>query len=84
MESANLTHHILSRYNEDLDKLRNSVLQMGGVVEQQLSDAVAALLSGDSRLAEQAAQRDHEINGLEVAYRRTLRTHPGHAQSRGV
>ncbi len=67
MESANLTHHILSRYNEDLDKLRNSVLQMGGVVEQQLSDAVAALLSGDSRLAEQAAQRDHEINGLEVA-----------------
>jgi phosphate transport system protein len=67
METTNLTHHILSRYNEDLEKLRNSVLQMGGVVEQQLSDAVAALLSGDSQLAEQAAHRDHEINSLEVA-----------------
>ncbi|MGH8263065.1 MAG: phosphate signaling complex protein PhoU [Steroidobacterales bacterium] len=67
METANLTHHILSRFNEDLDRLRNSVLQMGGVVEQQLADAVAALLSGDSRLAESAAQRDHEINSLEIA-----------------
>jgi phosphate transport system protein len=67
METANLTHHILSKYNEDLETLRNSVLQMGGVVEQQLSDAVSALLSGDSKMAEQAAQRDHEINSLEIA-----------------
>jgi phosphate transport system protein len=67
MDTTNITHHILSRYNEDLEQLRNSVLQMGGVVEQQLSDAVAALLSGDSQLAEQAAHRDHEINSLEVA-----------------
>jgi phosphate transport system protein len=67
METANLTHHILSRYNEDLEKLRSSVLQMGGVVEQQLSDAVSALLSGDSEMAEQAAHRDHEINSLEIA-----------------
>jgi len=67
METANLTHHILSRYNEDLENVRNSVLQMGGVVEQQLADAVAALLSGDSELAERAAHRDHEINSLEIA-----------------
>jgi phosphate transport system protein len=40
---------------------------MGGVVEKQLEDAVAALLSGDSALADQAAHRDHEINALEVA-----------------
>ena len=66
MEAANLSHHISSRYNEDLERLRNSVLQMGGVVEQQLADAVAALLSGDSQLAKQAAHRDHLINGLEV------------------
>ena len=66
META-LTHHISSRYNEELERLRNSVLQMGGVVEQQLADAVSALLTGDSELADRAAQRDHEINGLEVA-----------------
>jgi phosphate transport system protein len=67
METANLTHHISSRFNEDLEKLRSSVLQMGGVVEQQLGDAVAALISGDSQLAEQAAHRDHLVNGLEIA-----------------
>jgi len=67
METASLTHHISSRFNEDLEGLRNSVLQMGGVVEQQLEDAIAALLSGDGALAEQAAYRDHEINALEVA-----------------
>jgi phosphate transport system protein len=67
METASLTHHISSRFNEDLEKLRSSVLQMGGVVEQQLGDAVAALLSGDSQLAEQAAHRDHLVNGLELA-----------------
>jgi phosphate transport system protein len=67
METANLTHHILSRFNEDLEQLRTSVLNMGGVVEQQLADAVTALLNGDSQLAEQAAHRDHVINGLEVA-----------------
>jgi len=67
VETANLTHHISSRYNEDLERLRNSVLQMGGVVEQQLADAVKALVNGDSQLAEQAAHRDHVINALEVA-----------------
>jgi phosphate transport system protein len=67
METANLTHHISSRFNEDLEHLRTSVLQMGGVVEQQLADAVTALVNGDSRLAEQAAHRDYLINGLEVA-----------------
>lgn len=67
METAGLTHHISSRFNEDLEKLRSSVLEMGGVVEQQLGDAVAALLSGDSELAEQAAHRDHLVNGLELA-----------------
>jgi phosphate transport system protein len=67
METASLTHHISSRYNEDLERLRNSVLQMGGVVEQQLADAVSALLTGDSELADRAAHRDHEINALEVA-----------------
>lgn len=67
METANLTHHISSRFNEDLGALRNSVLKMGGLVEQQLQDAVAALLSGDSELAARAAHQDHIINALEIA-----------------
>ncbi len=36
METADLTHHISRLFNEDLEKVRNQVLQMGGFVEQQL------------------------------------------------
>ena len=36
METADLSHHILSRYNADLEGVRTGVLQMGGLVEQQL------------------------------------------------
>lgn len=67
MDTSNLMHHTSRRYDDDLEQLRSSVLQMGGLVEHQLSDAVKALLEGDSQLAEQAAHRDHLINGLEVA-----------------
>ena len=40
METADLTHHISRRFNEDLEKVRNQVLQMGGFVEQQLQKAI--------------------------------------------
>ena len=36
METADLSHHISRRFNEDLEKVRTQVLQMGGFVEQQL------------------------------------------------
>ena len=40
-------HHISAQYNEELEDLRNRVLNMGGLVEQQIADAVAALVDGD-------------------------------------
>ena len=48
METADLTHHISRRFNEDLEKVRNQVLQMGGFVEQQLHKAITALVEGDT------------------------------------
>jgi len=30
METADLTHHISRRFNEDLERFGNQVLQMGG------------------------------------------------------
>jgi phosphate transport system protein len=67
METADLTHHISRRFNEDLEKVRSQVLQMGGFVEQQLQKAVAALVEGDSRLGESVALDDYKVNGMEVA-----------------
>ena len=48
METADLSHHISRRFNEDLERLRNKVLTMGGFVEQQLQKAITALVEGDS------------------------------------
>ena len=67
MEPEDLGHHISRRFNEDLEKLRTQVLRMAGFVEQQLEQAVQALIEGDSKLGEQVALGDHKVNQMEVA-----------------
>jgi phosphate transport system protein len=67
METSDLSHHILSRFNADLEGVRSGVLQMGGLVEQQLQNGVKALVTGDSRLGEEVARLDHRVNSMEVA-----------------
>jgi phosphate transport system protein len=67
MDTANLGQHISRRFNEDLEHLRSRVLSMGGFVEQQLSQAVTALVEGDSALGESVARNDFQVNAMEVA-----------------
>jgi phosphate transport system protein len=67
MEKSDLSHHILSRFNADLEGVRSGVMQMGGLVEQQLQDGIKALYSGDGRLGEEVARLDHKVNAMEVA-----------------
>jgi len=67
METSDLSHHILSRFNADLEGLRSSVLKMGGLVEQQLHDGIKAIVDGDGRLGEEVARLDHKVNAMEVA-----------------
>jgi len=67
MDTSDLSHHIHSRYNADLEGIRTGVLQMGGLVERQLQDGVKAIVTGDSRLGEEVARQDYKINAMEVA-----------------
>ena len=67
METADLSHHISRRFNEDLEKVRNHVLSMGGFVEQQLARAVSALVEGDSALGQAVAHDDYQVNRMEVS-----------------
>ena len=66
MASPTITDHISRRYNKDLEDLRNSVLTMGGMVETQLSRAIAAVVTGDSELGLTVAKDDYKVNNLEV------------------
>ncbi len=66
METADLNDHISRRYNKDIEDLRSKVLAMGGLVESQLSQAIAAIVSGDSELGLKVAHDDYLVNKLEV------------------
>jgi phosphate transport system protein len=67
METADLSHHISRRFNEDLESVRTRVLAMGGLVEELLAKAITALIDGDSSLGESLSADDLKVNGMEVA-----------------
>jgi phosphate transport system protein len=67
METADLSHHISRRFNEDLESVRTRVLAMGGMVEELLGKSIRALIEGDSTLGESLAKDDLQVNGMEVA-----------------
>ena len=67
MHASDLTDHISRRFNKDLENLRSQVLSMGGLVESQLSKAIAAMVSGDSDMGLKVAHDDYRVNDLEVS-----------------
>jgi phosphate transport system protein len=60
------TEHTDKRYEEELKKLREEILFMGGMVEDQIQKAIKSLVDRDSKLAEVIIERDHEVNRLDV------------------
>ena len=66
MDKSIFTQHISRQFNEELEDIVNRVMTMGGLVEQQLQDAVTALSEGDNELAEKVVTRDYQINAMEV------------------
>jgi phosphate transport system protein len=67
MDVEEFGHHISRSFNDDLEKVRNSVLAMGGLVEQQFDLAIESLSTGDSDLGLKVARDDYKVNKMEVA-----------------
>lgn len=67
MEYQDLGHHWSRQFNAELEAVRNSVMSMGGLVEEQLHRAVEALVRGDSELGESVARDDYKVNRSEVS-----------------
>lgn len=61
------TQHISQQFNKELDEVKTHLLEMGGVVEKQVSRAIEALIDGDSGLANQVREDDQGINFMEVS-----------------
>ena len=58
--------HISAQFNAELESVKNHLLEMGGLVEQQIGKAVESLLSRDSGLAEEVIAGDEQVNELEI------------------
>ena len=61
-----MAQHTDRRYEEELTRLRQLVLAMGGLVESQIADSMAALSGHDAVLAEATIERDHRVNRYDV------------------
>ena len=58
--------HISSQFDADLEVVRSRLLQMGGMVEEQLRNAIAVYTGADRKLAEQIKAVEDSINMLEI------------------
>ncbi|MGA9395180.1 MAG: phosphate signaling complex protein PhoU [Azonexus sp.] len=63
----NESQHLSSQYDEDLGGLRTHVLQMGGLVETQISAAIEAYSSGEVGRVKHIVETDSKVNELEIA-----------------
>lgn len=59
--------HTYKQFDTDLEAVRARVLEMGGLVEDQVSKAVEALVTQNSEMAEQVVANDVRVNALEVS-----------------
>lgn len=59
--------HISAQFNAELESVKNHLLEMGGLVEQQIGKAVEALLARDSGVAEEVVAGDEQVNDMEIS-----------------
>lgn len=67
MDSLHLDQHISHQFNVDLEQLRTGLLEMGGMVESQLADAIRAIETADGALAEKVLEAEDEIDRRETS-----------------
>lgn len=61
----NTTRHTVSAYEDELSQLNKGILQLGGLVEAQISGAMHAISKRDSEAAEIVIQKDGHLDDLE-------------------
>jgi phosphate transport system protein len=67
MDSSKIGHHISGQFNKELEDVRNKVVNMGELVEQQIELAITAFSTGDMEMAELVIKQDNQVDALEMA-----------------
>lgn len=60
------SNHSSKQYDAELESVRAKVLEMGGLVEQQIVNALDALVKLDSQQAKEVIKADEKVNHLEM------------------
>jgi phosphate transport system protein len=58
--------HIVSSYDDELDRLKGEIVRIGDLAVEQLQQAVIALKNGDRALAERVIKADDRIDEMEL------------------
>lgn len=67
LDNTGYTTHISQKFNHDLEELKSKILEMGGMVEKQVVNAVTSLIEGNTSLAEEVRSIESDINDFELA-----------------
>lgn len=67
MTAAIGSQHISKQFDNELENIRERVLAMGGLVEQQMITALKALTESEVEFAEIVINNEPQINALEVS-----------------
>jgi phosphate transport system protein len=66
MDNSKIGQHISGQFNKELEDIRNKVLTMGGLVEQQIELAIQAFTTNNAEIAELVIKQDHQVDALEM------------------
>ena len=61
-----MAEHTSKQFDAELEGVRSRVLQMGGLVEEQITRAMESLIAGDMELIDKVIADDHRVNAIEV------------------
>ena len=64
------TGQTIRPFDEELDSLRGTICEMGGLAEQAIAEAMEALVRGDLEAAARVVERDHKLDALETEIER--------------
>lgn len=61
-----MNRHISEQYEQELAEIRDRLMEMGGLVEQQVANACTALIQHDEALADDVREVESKMNQYEV------------------
>ncbi|MEX2525748.1 MAG: phosphate signaling complex protein PhoU [Gammaproteobacteria bacterium] len=67
MSSNKMTPHISRAFDQDLENIRTRVMEMGGLIEQQLENALKGLVDNEVETAESVLKAEYRVNSMEVS-----------------